>query len=81
MPELTAIEVDDLFEDEYDEAIKDGALKRILSMTGKAWFEPEMASMHAGLFRGAINKAKIDVARGHSNARRRPRKRKLKGAP
>lgn len=75
MPERTAPEVPDAFASRWDEAIKDGALFRLMSMPHVDWTHPQLADTHMQMFQRAIDEAKGGAVRGHNHAdlRVRPR--------
>lgn len=68
MPERTAPEMPDVFASRWDEAIKDGALFRLMSMPHVDWTHPQLADTHMQLFQRAVDEAKGGAARKQSHA-------------
>lgn len=70
-PESTG--VNDVVWMRHSEALKSGALARLMAMPGVAWANPELAVYHERLFRDAITKAAADNGRNRVQPGRRLR--------
>lgn len=72
-PGPTSTEVPDLLWLRHSEALKSGALCRLLEEPGKAWSNPQLADYHRAKFMDAMTKAAADLGRNRQTTARRLR--------
>jgi hypothetical protein len=68
-PRKTATLLPDILYNEYEEAIVDGALARLLNMRKAAWYDSAEATKRDGAFQAAIAKANLRQSKGFGRAR------------
>jgi hypothetical protein len=72
LPAIDASEAPDILVDTYSREIADGALASVLLLPAE-WGDAKLASVHAGLFAGHLDRFGARVPQGQQRARRRGR--------
>lgn len=72
-PGPSSTEVTDLLWQRWSEALKSGALARLMAEPGTAWWNPDTATYHRALFADAKAKASAQAGRNRMNVARRLR--------
>lgn len=67
-PTTTATVLPDILLNDYDEAIAQGALYRLMMQPNVSWRDPQMAQVYARQFGSRVNDAKIQAQRGWGDA-------------
>lgn len=66
VPSEKAAGIPDALAHQHHDAIRNGALARLLAVPGQAWTDMNLAAYRTALFEGAIDAATVDVWRSHT---------------
>ena len=69
-PKRDAVDIDDLFVDQYYETLLAGILGHFYSQSDKPWSDPNKANMQLGFYLRGVEQAKIRRAQDHTSRHR-----------